>query len=229
MIRQTITGAALLIFSFLVLCPLQASEQGQEGYAVSGRYIIMFAENVDDPAALADEMARQYGIELDHVYVHVFEGFSAACDQATLTALQNDPRVKYVEQDRVNYPIEPPVAHFIIEIPEIEMPGETPEPEIPEGSMDNIRDLFRLVTPDDDSIRCIGAGTWARCDTDFFESPDGFLPPLIGIRFSDNRVDEQTNFPPFFMWGYSGNREDLFPAQSLKALSPIDILTQKSN
>ena len=229
MIRRAIGGAALLVFSCLLLGPPAAAEQGQEAYVVPGHYIVMFTEDIDNPAALAEEMARQYGIELDHVYVQVFGGFSAACDPSTLTALENDPRIQHIEKDRLSFPIDPPASAFIIEMPEIVIP----EPQLPEvsGGRDSevILDLFRIVTPEDDPVRCIGAGAWVRCESDFFELPAGPLPSLIGIRFSDNGVEGQGNISPFFMWGYSDSRGDLFPTQKSETLSPIEMLTQKCN
>jgi subtilisin family serine protease len=63
-------------------------------------YIVVFKPGVDARSAAAD-IARQHGLGLGFVYTEALSGFSAAVPAGRLAALQNDPRVDYVEADQL--------------------------------------------------------------------------------------------------------------------------------
>lgn len=74
------------------------------GEKIPGRYIVVLHDSVDHPSSVATEL----GHIPDHVYEHVFKGYSAVVPDARLHRLLNDPRVKYVESDGVAHAIAKP-------------------------------------------------------------------------------------------------------------------------
>ena len=70
------------------------------GEKIPGQYIVVFADNVN-PLATADEMANEHGLGLLQVYRHALNGFAARVPEGRLKALEKDPRVAFVEADRV--------------------------------------------------------------------------------------------------------------------------------
>ncbi|HSO70022.1 MAG TPA: S8 family serine peptidase [Arachnia sp.] len=65
----------------------------------AGSYIIVFNESVDVRATVP-AVAKAYGLQPGFTYEHALKGMSAQVPDGRLTALQHDPRVKYVEPDR---------------------------------------------------------------------------------------------------------------------------------
>jgi len=68
---------------------------------VKGRYIIVFKDVVSDPSNEANIMARRFGLEMGHVYEHVFNGFSARVPEQALNGLRNHPLIAFIEPDLV--------------------------------------------------------------------------------------------------------------------------------
>jgi subtilisin len=57
---------------------------------------------VQNPAAVANEQARENGLQLRFVYTTAIEGYTAVFpNDRALQRVQRDPRVDYVEQDQV--------------------------------------------------------------------------------------------------------------------------------
>jgi len=76
---------------------------GKVGEVDPGHYIVVLRQSVTQLPEVASEMARAYGLQIGFVYQHALKGFSARVPEGRLNALQNDPRVEYVEQDGVCY------------------------------------------------------------------------------------------------------------------------------
>jgi aqualysin 1 len=90
-------GALLLLYAGGVLAQPQTPTQN-----IPDRYIVVFEEGVRDPAAVANEHARENGLQVRFVYTNAIEGYSAVVpNDRALQRVQNDPRVAYVEQDQV--------------------------------------------------------------------------------------------------------------------------------
>ncbi len=80
------------------------------GTIIPGQYIVVL-DNQRDPnggfsvnAAVVQQVLSDYNIESSrvfHQYTHALIGFAAELTATELTALKNDPRVKYIEQDKV--------------------------------------------------------------------------------------------------------------------------------
>ncbi|MEX1163009.1 MAG: S8 family serine peptidase [Nitriliruptor sp.] len=63
--------------------------------------IVVFADGAPGGAVAAEATARQHRVELAHVYEHALSGFAGAVPEDRLEGLRRDPRVAYVEMDRV--------------------------------------------------------------------------------------------------------------------------------
>lgn len=61
------------------------------------RYIVVLKDGADARAAAAD--ARSQGAQVEHVYEHALNGYSATMAPQAAARLTNDPRVAYVEAD----------------------------------------------------------------------------------------------------------------------------------
>ena len=68
--------------------------------AIPGQYIVVFRDTVAQPAALAAQLNQQAGGQLLHQYDVVLKGFAARLPDAAVAALQRNPNVAYIEQDR---------------------------------------------------------------------------------------------------------------------------------
>ena len=67
---------------------------------VSGQYIVVLRDDVGDPRAVANALARAHGLGLGLVYSSALKGFSASVPERALDALARDPRVDYIEADQ---------------------------------------------------------------------------------------------------------------------------------
>ena len=92
-------GVLLLLYAGGVLAQPQTPTHNNN---IPDRYIAVFEEGVRDPAAVANEHARQNGLQLKFVYSSAIEGYTAVFpNDRALQRVQNDPKVAYVEQDQV--------------------------------------------------------------------------------------------------------------------------------
>jgi aqualysin 1 len=101
MIKMTALLAAvvalLLLYASGVLAQPETPTQ-----KIPDRYIVVFEDDVQRPAAVANEHARENGLQLKFVYSSAIEGYAAVFpNDRALQRVQNDPRVDYIEQDQV--------------------------------------------------------------------------------------------------------------------------------
>jgi subtilisin family serine protease len=90
----TFVGALLLAFGGVVLAQARTPQE-----RIPNRYIVVLNDNIRDPAAVADQHAREHGLQLGFVYSHAINGYSAVIPQHRVGAVESDPRVAYVESD----------------------------------------------------------------------------------------------------------------------------------
>jgi subtilisin family serine protease len=73
--------------------------------AVPGSYIVVFKTSVSDVDRQVDDISLAQGISAQYRYQHALKGFSATLSPAAVTALRNDPRVDYIEQNQVAHAV----------------------------------------------------------------------------------------------------------------------------
>src|SRR5215216_6806990 len=65
-------------------------------------YIVVLEESVDNPSLVAEGIdQRQEGFEVGFVYTEALEGFSAEIPDDSVDDVRNNPKVAYVERDKV--------------------------------------------------------------------------------------------------------------------------------
>jgi aqualysin 1 len=92
--------ARLLVVVGLVaaLVAVGAPVAGASGKA---RFIVVFEESVERPAAVAAEHGRRFDADVELVYRHALKGYAARVSETKLGKLRSDPRVAWVERDQV--------------------------------------------------------------------------------------------------------------------------------
>lgn len=83
----------------------KATASAQTQKAIPGQYIVVFAPGTNDVAERARQLASRHGGELLHTYQHALQGFAARFSAQAAGALENNPNVAYVEQDRAVHAI----------------------------------------------------------------------------------------------------------------------------
>lgn len=108
------SGSLLILLLFLTVIFLSASaafarKQGQpkrvDRDIIPGRYIVVLRDHVQDPAFVAEDIARYHRFSLGHVYKKALKGFSARIPDALLVAVATDPDVAFIEPDRWVYAV----------------------------------------------------------------------------------------------------------------------------
>jgi subtilisin family serine protease len=90
-----IMGALLLLYASGVLAQPQTQ-------TIPDRYIVVFKDGVQHPATVANENARENGLQLKFVYTSAIKGYAAVFpNDRALQSVENDPRVDYIEHDQV--------------------------------------------------------------------------------------------------------------------------------
>lgn len=79
----------------------QPDSSGYTSPAVPDRYMVIFNDDVHQPAEAARQVAAAHGIELRHTYAAALKGFSGVVPAGRLNGLRNDPRVARIEQVRM--------------------------------------------------------------------------------------------------------------------------------
>ena len=91
-----LVGALFLVYAGGVLAQPQTPTQ-----KIPDRYIVVFEDSVQNPAAVANEHARENGLQVRFVYTDAIEGYAAVFPNAqALQRVEDDPRVAFVEQDQ---------------------------------------------------------------------------------------------------------------------------------
>ena len=68
---------------------------------LANRYIVVFNDDVQNPAALSDNIAQQAGATIHFRYTSAIKGFAATIPAAALEGVQRNPNVDYVEADGI--------------------------------------------------------------------------------------------------------------------------------
>lgn len=87
----------------LIVASAEAADQAiplRPTGVVANEFIVVFNDNVADPAALARSLARTHGLRVGFVYAHAVKGFSASIPAQALSGLARNPGVAYIEPDQ---------------------------------------------------------------------------------------------------------------------------------
>ncbi len=90
----------LLLASVLVLVGSTAAVAAPHSGAERAKVIVVLHDDVDARDAARDA-AREHAADVSFVYEHALRGFAATLPQGRVNGLRNDPRVAYVEPDRI--------------------------------------------------------------------------------------------------------------------------------
>lgn len=90
----------MIILMSTVIILLGISAYSQEDI-VSGRYIVVFKDWIQDTKGKADTLAWQHGINVGHIYKHALKGCAATIPAQKLRDIESDPDVKYVAFDKL--------------------------------------------------------------------------------------------------------------------------------
>ena len=108
-ISKIAPSSPLLVLMALSLMPLMAVAQNVEpapthSYPASrpimGRYIVIFKNNVQNPAQEAAVLMRGTKGQVHHTFTNAVKGFSATIPEAALKGIKNNPNVESIEQDQ---------------------------------------------------------------------------------------------------------------------------------
>jgi subtilisin family serine protease len=103
---------ALLLACGSVFAQVQPTNSGG-----GQRYIIVLKHDVSHPRGVAEAHASQHGARVTQVYEYALKGYAAKIPREGIRGIRQDPRVDFVEPDRVQHA-------FAL---------ETPNPELPTG------------------------------------------------------------------------------------------------
>lgn len=94
-----IAACAMVMGVFAAVAPTPADANPGQDRGASAGYIIVLEDGFA-PGSVAAEHAQAHGAEVGHVYENVLGGYSAHLPEAAVAAIENDPRVRYVNEDR---------------------------------------------------------------------------------------------------------------------------------
>ncbi|HUT04366.1 MAG TPA: S8 family serine peptidase [bacterium] len=103
--RISMISFLVLTLAFVIAADSSAQTPGRSGEVIPGRFIVVLNDDVDSPADVAFELSARHGLALGHVYHMALKGFSAHIPAQRLWAVESDPRVSFVEPDRIAYAI----------------------------------------------------------------------------------------------------------------------------
>jgi subtilisin family serine protease len=79
----------------------EAATAPQQPGVIPGQFIVVFKDDVAGPERVAAELARAHGATVRFTYTTALKGFAARMSATAAEALRGNPRVAYVEADRV--------------------------------------------------------------------------------------------------------------------------------
>ena len=90
----------VLVVALLAAAALAPAAAGAARSA-EGRYIVVLKQSAGDPAAVADSHGKRHGAKRQRVFRTALKGYAAKIPAGEVAALRADPRVDYVERDRL--------------------------------------------------------------------------------------------------------------------------------
>ncbi|MGH2687480.1 MAG: protease inhibitor I9 family protein, partial [Actinomycetota bacterium] len=96
-LRTVIVPLLTVLLSALAAMPT-ALAQGPPDDGRDG-YVVVLKASVANPAAVAAEHGRRFGVGVTLVYSHALKGYAARATGAAVGEIRNDSRVAHVERD----------------------------------------------------------------------------------------------------------------------------------
>ncbi|QQG43314.1 MAG: S8 family serine peptidase [Candidatus Daviesbacteria bacterium] len=75
-------------------------QEGNISVNIPGEYIVVFKDEVQNPAEVADQLQGQHQISIKHKYSKPLKGFSANITDQKIEQIRQDSRVKFISQDK---------------------------------------------------------------------------------------------------------------------------------
>lgn len=97
--------AAALMGLFVMMASAGAPISGIESQE-NQDVIVVFHDDVGNPAQVAADLTRAHGGQLGFVYEHALKGFSGTFSSRAVAAIERNPRVAYVELDQLAHTAE---------------------------------------------------------------------------------------------------------------------------
>ncbi len=90
----------LVIFLMFVVGMTAGPAQAVRSRSVGASHIVVFHETVD-VSTIVPEVAKAHGLDVEFVYQHALKGMAAVVPPGRLNGLRGDPRVSYVQENRL--------------------------------------------------------------------------------------------------------------------------------
>jgi subtilisin family serine protease len=102
--RSRVTGAAtvfcMLLAGGALAAPATAAPGGRAAEKIPGRYIVVYGDAVERPAAKTEQLERAKGFQSRFRYGSAIDGFAARLTDRQVEELRADPAVAFVSPDR---------------------------------------------------------------------------------------------------------------------------------
>ncbi|HUF95752.1 MAG TPA: S8 family serine peptidase [Acidimicrobiia bacterium] len=95
-----VVTATALVGLFVMTASAAAPMSGVGGAESTQDVIVVFHDDVGDPAELANVLTRAHGGELRFVYQHAIKGFSASLPASAVAAIEQNPQVAFINENR---------------------------------------------------------------------------------------------------------------------------------
>jgi subtilisin family serine protease len=93
-----LVGGLAALVGLMLSLPAQARSDAQRSESLQS-YIVVLSPDVPSAAAVAEEHAQQFDLQLGYVYEHALKGYSALLSAGVLSDLTADARVDSIELD----------------------------------------------------------------------------------------------------------------------------------
>ena len=94
------TGRIVSLVAVVVLALLGSAHAAPPPGVIPDHYIVVFQDNLRNPHAHVQDLARRHGLTVSHVYESAFKGFAAHIPAAAVAGITHDPRVQFISEDR---------------------------------------------------------------------------------------------------------------------------------
>ena len=103
--KITVISFLVLTLAFVIAADSSVQTVPQSGEVVPGQFIVVLHDDVANPGDVAHELSARHGLIVGHTYRWALKGFSVHIPAQRLWAVESDPRVRFVEPDRIAYAI----------------------------------------------------------------------------------------------------------------------------